>query len=1811
MYNAWLTFRDSFKDVYFPDQPSWNSQIVVRPDETGLDYDIYISVRALDNQLFIKPVDPLIWQDGSRRERHISDAEGKLFKMTNSKNGNSLAIMIRNIKPQWLGFTKYRMPNRSVTIGRSNKSDIWDSGVLVTAEHGVLSAGADGYGKYEDRSANGTYINGRKLLHKAVRLRFGDVIALPNGKKIVYLKDCIAVNHAAGKQGVHLEKWVPAREKPRAELELQDIPSVYMEYQRAPRMLMKSNVEDFEIEAPIAKKEEEQQPAFLQIGPSATMVLPMVVGTMVRSGSGAGAMMLGGVAMIGTSSALAVMWGIINRKYHKRHEIETEARRIEMYQRYIREVESKLSAMNQGEYQRLMDNFPNAAQCAQMPTQQSRTMWNRMPSHTDFLEMRLGTGDVAMPCEIVVPKQKLSIIDDELRDEPDRLKNDYSKISQAPITIRLREEAVIGILGGIHAQLFAQGFLVQIAALHSYHDVRIAVLTDEASASQWSWARWLPHVFASEDRELRMIGSNPADVHEIVAHLDEKLNIRRTNARERAQDNGDDAEKEEMPLPHYVIFCTDYHILESELIMRQLLTNRLGMTLVMIGSDMTHLPKECHYVLNVNERDGFVHASEGNTTKVVFEYPDRSLIRNFARAIAPMRVRDVTENGAIPTLVSFLDVYGVRRVDQLDVWRMWTENQTYDGIRSTIGYRAGALPFVLDISENQHGPHGLIAGTTGSGKSVMLETYILSLALNYSPKQIQFILIDYKGGGMADSFRDMPHVAGIIDNLQGERVISRALASLNGEIHRREVIFKKAQVKKIDEYNELYGGDPSQVMSHLIIIVDEFAELKSEQPEFMAELVSASRVGRSLGIHLILATQKPSNSVSDEIWANSRFHLCLRVQTRQDSMEMLKRADAAYIKGMGRCFIQIGQDELFEEVQTSYSGLDYKPDELRAEEIPQLLTFVGHTVRQNKSKNLKEIKLNQMKTLQEILERIKNGTWLSTEDNFIKISALTDEVERQRSMQDSIDLSQSGNLLMAGLHGAGKTTLMKGMVVSLCDLYAPEHLNIYTLNFFGETPDDLKALPQVTDVSTNGGDREIRRFIDTLSEEMKRRAELFAQASVGGFGEYNAAQLRTGGEILPAIVVFVDGYAQFREMFIDDNEYNEAIFRLIQEGGGLGVHFVVSAVTKKALEARLNACFVCITLSKELKDINQMDAVLDRIKIVAEEHQMNTTRQMWLPEMPRLISLREMEIFRRASWDNGVWPNPSGNIALLMGLADDIANQCYIPYWLDLTQSRNLLIAGLTGTGKTTLVQSMVYSLCSMYDPEHLNIYILSLSSQTLNSLRAFPQVADIAVDGEDLEIKRFINMLIEEMGRREEKFAQASTDSFVEYNASQMRKGEKIEPAIVVFIDRYAQLREMFANDDNYTALIQRLIQEGSGRGIHLVVTAMAKNEIQPRLHPFFTGIALQQKERSDYTEVLGKRVPYDMPSIATMAGRGMGVMNDTIYEVQFGVGGGAPEHVGEGFEKLSQAEKYIINHSLHVSEDDASTDVGRVESIISFARTQAQNWKGVLPREIPRIPKEPTWQIMSQDRSFREMQRTPFTIPVGYHMAEGSINGIDVSEAPGWLVHGPKGCGITNFLKLMARVMLDRGADVFVIADGEWKPLAEELKVPLYMTTTEILEFLNRFIGDYIKPRKPQFEAAREKGRVAQIEQAERFKPVCIIVDNAEMLYREFSRTDKPQDLQLVQGLFSELVEKPYYNFTVFMGVPVRSKSALAYDPLKHLAMQGRAIALGGKLNDWDPCNFANVLPMKARSAQYPAGQGFVSNNGAIWQVNVPKAD
>ena len=225
----------------------------------------------------------------------------------------------------------------------------------------------------------------------------------------------------------------------------------------------------------------------------------------------------------------------------------------------------------------------------------------------------------------------------------------------------------------------------------------------------------------------------------------------------------------------------------------------------------------------------------------------------------------------------------------------------------------------------------LIAGSTGSGKSEFIITYILSMALNYDPKEVQFVLIDYKGGGLAGAFENretgisIPHLAGTITNLDTAEM-NRTLVSIESELKRRQMQFNKVKeatgesTMDIYKYQRLYReGIIKEPISHLFIISDEFAELKAQQPDFMAQLVSTARIGRSLGVHLILATQKPSGVVNDQIWSNSKFKVCLKVASRADSMEMLKRPEAASIKEAGRFYLQVGYDEYFDIGQSGWA----------------------------------------------------------------------------------------------------------------------------------------------------------------------------------------------------------------------------------------------------------------------------------------------------------------------------------------------------------------------------------------------------------------------------------------------------------------------------------------------------------------------------------------------------------------------------------------------------------------------------------------------------------------------------------------------------------------------------------------------------------------------------------------------------------------------------------------------------------------------------------------------------------------------------
>lgn len=414
----------------------------------------------------------------------------------------------------------------------------------------------------------------------------------------------------------------------------------------------------------------------------------------------------------------------------------------------------------------------------------------------------------------------------------------------------------------------------------------------------------------------------------------------------------------------------------------------------------------------------------------------------------------------IPESVTFFEMYGVEKPEELQSKLRWENHQSHKSLAVPLGLRGKDDYVELNLHEKAHGPHGLVAGTTGSGKSETVQSYILSLAVNFHPHEVGFLLIDYKGGGMANLFANLPHLLGTITNLDKEESM-RAMASIKSELARRQRIFGENQVNHINGYNKLFRlGKVTEPLPHLFIISDEFAELKKEQPEFMSELVSAARIGRSLGIHLILATQKPSGVVDEQIWTNSRFRLCLKVQNTGDSKEMLKTPGAANITQAGRAYLQVGNNEIYELFQSAWSGAAY--DEERAEQEKEdsrvyLVNELGQGELLNAdlsgSEENGQIRATQLDVTVQYLAKLYaeekavpvKRPWLpplpsilqSPYTKIVKDSAtfakgdytlglgLIDVPEEQLQEEYTLDLIKNGHLLYMASSGYGKTMLLE------------------------------------------------------------------------------------------------------------------------------------------------------------------------------------------------------------------------------------------------------------------------------------------------------------------------------------------------------------------------------------------------------------------------------------------------------------------------------------------------------------------------------------------------------------------------------------------------------------------------------------------------------------------------------------------------------------------------------------------------------------------------------------------------------------------
>ncbi|MBF0780478.1 MULTISPECIES: type VII secretion protein EssC [unclassified Granulicatella] len=994
------------------------------------------------------------------------------------------------------------------------------------------------------------------------------------------------------------------------------------EFHRSPRIILRAPEGKVTIaSAPTHDELNKQSLLKLLLTPVAMMAFTGASYFFFRSGPMIIMMMGMSLITIGTS----IHSYLSDKKTHAAKQVQKQ----KDYLNYLDNKYTELAAYKQEQEHSLEYHYPSMIDILGMAQKVDRRLYEKTPHHFDFLTYRLGLGEVSASFQIDYTDSELTEYHQEVKQKVQELLSYYRMIDNVPITNVVNRP--IGYIGNRKLVVEqVQQLMIQIAAFHSYHDVQFMPIFREEELGIWQWSRWLPHTKIKAFNSRGFI-YNQRTRDQLLTSLYQIIKERKLNSEQ-------DKNNEKKYAPSYILFITDLSLLLDHNIIEYInedLTH-LGIYYVFVEEVIESLPEHVQTVVDYRgDKKAKLILQEGvylNQPFIPLPAISKYEKELFARHMAGITHVQTLRN-AIPESITFLEMYGVERVDELHLLKRWSENETYQTMAVPLGVRGRDDILYLNLHEKAHGPHGLIAGTTGSGKSELVQSYILSLAVNYHPYEVAFLLIDYKGGGMANLFADLPHVVGTITNLDGNQA-HRALVSIQAELKKRQRIFLENDVNHINQYMKLFKeGKVSEPLPHLLIISDEFAELKTNQPEFMDELVSTARIGRSLGVKLILATQKPSGVVNDQIWSNSKFKIALKVQDVADSREVIKTPDAAEITQTGRAYLQVGNNEIYELFQSAWSGADYNPDGKHHNQkniIIYEITDNGQYAPINrdlsgldKQKDVKSVpteldaivenahdvfkQLNIPKVASPWLPPLKDKVyakdlqsvsfkeyWNTTNDLTILVG-YQDIPEKQEQSPLYFNMEQTGHILLVSSPGFGKSTFIQTLAVDVMRKQTPEQSHFYLYDFGASGLISLTEFPHVADYFTMDESEKIMKSLRRLSQMVKDRKQALAKLKTTNLKQYN----QLSSESFPTVFIAIDGFDSVPDMPFADSFY-DVLNVIARDGASLGIYLMVTLSRLNAMRLQLQSNFKT-KISLFLFDNSDLSGIVGRSNIALDE----------------------------------------------------------------------------------------------------------------------------------------------------------------------------------------------------------------------------------------------------------------------------------------------------------------------------------------------------------------------------------------------------------------------------------------------------------------------------------------------------------------------------------------------------------------------------------------------------------------------------------
>ncbi|MCC8026743.1 MAG: type VII secretion protein EssC [Clostridium sp.] len=1015
------------------------------------------------------------------------------------------------------------------------------------------------------------YWNQRILKDREITVRRGDCILI--GKvKIIFYPNCIQIYADARDYSTILNP-----------VEIKSLPfDGFPDYKRSPRIIKRVPSAKIELKSPPENEAADKGGLAMLILPSlATSAVTVGVGLMM----GRGSYLLMSVGVTGVTMVVSIIRFFSEKKERR----EKNLKNREAYEAYLLKKRKEIYKLYLDEQESYNYNFPDIFKLNAMVHSFDSRIYERLATDQDFLVFSVGKRYGASAFSISLPEAGISAREDGMYKEAADLKKEFGTIqSAAAVDLKRSHLGLVGSKAIVHQQL--QIYLCQLAVFHSYRDLQMIAIYDDKYGADFKWMEWLPHCKISALNVRGLVHSEKS--------RDQILNSLNQILKERQQ-KLEESKKEAKFLPHFLFVIDEPNYIMDHSIMEFLSgdSSNLGFSLIYTSYLRANLPDYIGTVLLLEHaREGTLLLKERVFCNETIRLPEGGGVNLelFARDLGALN-HLLGTTSHIPESITFFEMYKVLNPEELDIEKRWKSHCAEKSLGVPLGVRAVDDTVELNLHEKAHGPHGLVAGTTGSGKSEIIQSYILSLAVNFHPHEVGFLLIDYKGGGMAGLFEKLPHLLGTITNLDGSESM-RALASIKSELSRRQKIFSRNHVNHINGYMGLFReGKVSEPIPHLFLISDEFAELKKEQPEFMKELVSTARIGRSLGVHLILATQKPSGVVDDQIWTNSKFKLALKVQNESDSKEILKTPDAASITQAGRAYLQVGNNEIYELFQSAWSGALYLKEQekevtlddrvYRVNDLGQRMLINQDLGGSKAEKSSKETQLDATIAYIQALYRRQEARavsrpWLPAlkpvlvspwghghrdESGFIEkgieISlGLVDIPEEQSQKDYTISFTEDGNLMYIASGGFGKSVLLTTIAISIAARYQVWEANLFVLDFGNNGLIALGNLPHTAEYITLDDTERYQKFKKCLSKEIKVRKKQLAQAMAQNYQVYN----QTSEGAMCAWVILIDNFDAVRELGFEDEEY---FTRASRDGMSLGIYFAITATRMNAIRS--------------------------------------------------------------------------------------------------------------------------------------------------------------------------------------------------------------------------------------------------------------------------------------------------------------------------------------------------------------------------------------------------------------------------------------------------------------------------------------------------------------------------------------------------------------------------------------------------------------------------------------------------------------------